>query len=143
MDKTIRWLRESKAIFHLTAAGFIIAGASYMIFPPRTTTRFFDGDWPPILWGAMMLIGGVLEIIGLRTRILNWSVLGLTFLWAGTGSLALAQTMVMIAPPPTLTRGGGTALYWILMALVVARLIIVSADKRDGKYAQDQIDERD
>lgn len=141
MYKFLVWMRETKAIFHLTAALFIAAGLAYIIFPPRTTSQFFDGQWPPILWGVMMVIGGVFELIGLRTKILNWSVLGLTFLWAGCGSLAAAQSMVAVAPPPTFTRGGGTIAYWILMLLIIARLIIVSLDKRDGQIAQEQINE--
>lgn len=144
MDKFICWVRESKILLQIIAVGFIVGGVAYLIFPPQTTSQFFDGSWPARTWGAAMIVGGVLDFIGLRTKFVDWSILGLAFLWAGTGSLALAQTMVMIAPPPTLTRGGGTALYWLLMIFVVSKLVVKVADKRDGRIAQEQMDdERD
>lgn len=140
-NRLILWIKRTKALYQVTAIIFILAGLAYVVFPPRTTTQFFDATWPPLLWGGCMVLGGTLDLWGIRSKVYDWSILGLAFLWVGTGSLALAQTMVMIAPPPTLTRGGGTALYWVLMFFVIAKLVIVAADKRDGKYAQTQVTE--
>lgn len=137
----VRWLNETRALHHFVAVLAMIAGGFYLLFPPVTTIGFFSGSWPPTVWGCALLLGGVVKEGGLVTRVLDWQLLGLTLIFAGTLSLATAQTMVMLGPPLSLTRGGGVAALWILVALVGIRLVIVACDRDDGRQAQEQTDE--
>lgn len=137
----IRWLVDTRTLHYAVAVGSIAGGSAYVLFPPNTTIGFFSAAWPPILWGLALLVGGIVKAVGLRTRILDWQLLGLTFITAGVLSLASAQTMVMLGPPITPTRAGGVVMLWLLLVLVVGRLVFVACDRQDGKQAQEQTDE--
>lgn len=136
-----RRIRDSRVLHYLVAVSSIGAGLFYLIFPPVTTIGFFSGAWPPYVWGGALVLGGVIKLYGLHSRILDWQLLGLTFLLAGWVGLAFAQTLVMFGPPITPTRGGGVIGLWVLVLHVFSRFVMVACDREDGQQAQEQIDE--
>lgn len=137
----IRWLVDTRTLHYAMAWASTATGSAYVLFPPNTTIGFFSAAWPPILWGLTLLAGGIVKVIGLHTRILDWQLLGLTLITAGVLSLTSAQTMVMLGPPITPTRAGGVLALWMLFVLVLGRLAFVACDRQDGKQAQEQTDE--
>lgn len=141
MTELFRRIRDSRALHFAVAILSVVAGLFYLVFPPVTTTGFFEGSWPPRTWGAALAIGGIIKLVGLITRILDWQLLGLTFLVAGWVALALAQTLVMFGPPISPTRGGGTIALWVLVIHVALRFVVVACDREDGHQAQEQVNE--
>ena len=105
----------------VAGVAFVLAGLSYLIFPPVTATSYFSSDVPPRIWGAMMIFGGVLKVTASITTHLTIDRAGLTALAAGTAGLAAAQTMILFDFPITWTRLGGTFAYWILFVLLLMR----------------------
>lgn len=141
MTELFRRIRDSRVLHFAVAALSVVAGVFYLAFPPVTTIGFFEGSWPPRAWGLALAVGGIIKLIGLGTRILDWELLGLTILLAGWASLALAQTLVMFGPPITMTRGGGVIGLWVLVLHVATRFIVVACDREDGHEVQEQINE--
>lgn len=137
----LRWMIATRATQWMVAAGSIIAGTGYVLFPPTTTIGFFSGAWPPLVWGSAMLLGGLVKSYGLRSKVLDWQLLGLSLLFAGYLFLAAGQSMVMAGPPFAPTRIGGTAGYWVLVVIVLGRLAVVACDRQDGRIAQEQVDD--
>ena len=141
--RAARYLRDSRALSWVIASLAIVAGLGYIVFSPVTTTSHFNGAWPAILWGSAMLIGGVLKCHGLNTKVLDWQLLGLGFMASGVLMVSTAQTMVMWESGWPPTRLGGVAGWWLTMALVLNRMIMVASDRADGQEAQQQVNERE
>lgn len=140
--RILRAIRDSRALHFAVAGGSITAGLFYVVFPPVTTTGFLEASWPPRTWGAALILGGIVKLVGLHSRVLDWQLLGLTLLFTGWGTLAVAQTLVMAGPPFAPTRGGGTIGLWILVIYVIIQVVAVACDREDGRQAKDQIEGR-
>lgn len=140
--RILRAIRDSRSLHFAVAAGSVIAGIFYVAFPPVTTIGFLEASWPPRTWGVALLAGGIVKLVGLTTKILDWQLLGLTLLFTGWAALASAQTLVMAGPPFAPTRGGGTVGYWVLVVYVVVQVVAVACDREDGRQAKDQIEGR-
>lgn len=120
----------------LASTFYIAAGAFYILAPPRTTARFLEASWPAILWGAVMVAGGIVAIRGLQSRVLQTEQLGILMLLVATTMLALTQTAVAV-DSWTLTRGGGTFVLWALCSFALARYSELSADIRSARAARE------
>lgn len=127
---------KPRRVARLIGAVFgILAGLFYIIFPPNTTTHFFDATWPAIAWGIFFLLGGVISSVAWWNRSLNLDRIGLTCLITGIAGLLFAQTMVMLEYPITYTRGGGTVILAVLAAYLIARWQDVRHDEQEAEAA--------
>lgn len=137
-----RFTRTGRAFRYAGAVAMITTGLFYVLYPPRTTSAFFDTTLFPQAWGLIIFASGFVTLWGMRTRILQVEQYGTLMFAIGGGLLALAQTLVMVSPPPTLTRGGGTFVLYCLVFLVTARYFELSADIRSAKLAQRIMEDR-
>lgn len=140
--RLFRRIRDSRALHYVVAAASVAAGFFYVAFPPLTTIGYMEASWPPRAWGVALLAGGIVKLVGLGTRILDWQLLGLVCLFTGWAALAVAQSLVMAGPPFAPTRGGGTIGLWVLVTYVVTQIIAVACDREDGRQASNQIEGR-
>lgn len=135
-------LKKLGRLCRYIAASLVLAAGIYYLFqPPRTTIGFFDASWPPMAWGAIMIVGGAIVGAGLFTRIMQVEQYGMMMFGVGAGMLATSQTLVMFAPPITHTRGGGTLVLWALVAFSAARYFELSAEIRSGRIAEQRLKE--
>lgn len=129
--------RAGKAARYLASTLVIAAGIFYLLSPPRTTSQFFEGEWPAMAWGAMMLVAGAVIIWGIKSKILQIEQYGMLILGVSSGLLSSAQSLVMFGdwPSVTWTRGGGTLILWALVAFAGARYFELSAEIRSSRLA--------
>lgn len=132
--------RAGKTARYVASTLVIAAGIMYLFWPPRTTSQFFEGEWPALVWGGMMFIAGVVIIWGIRTKILQIEQYGTLLLGVGAGMLSLGQTLVMLGDDITLTRGGGTLILWALVSFAVARYFELSAEIRSSRLADRKLE---
>lgn len=116
----------------------LAAGVFYVVFPPRTTTAYFDTSALAQAWGVFFVLGGLLCIWAWYSRLLIIDRIGLSLLTTGALSLSAAQTAVMLSAPITYTRGGGTFALYVLTGYLAARWQDVHADEREAKRAIDE-----
>lgn len=133
MHKVGRSLRFTGAI--ITG----LAGATYVLFPPLSTAGLWEADWPAIVWGALMFAAGIVTALGIRSRILNVEQYGMLMTVVSTGMLIINQTMLMLYPPVTPTRLGGTLLLVAFLAFATARYFELGADIRSAKLAEEKV----
>lgn len=133
--------KAGKMARYIAAALVVSAGVFYLIQPPRTTSNFFDGEWPPMVWGAVMVASGLVIAWGISSRILQIEQYGMLMLGVGAGLLATGQTLVMLGDPITWTRGGGTLILWAMVAFAGARYFELSAEIRSSRLARAQLGE--
>lgn len=131
----VMFSRAGKWMRYLASTLLIAAGLMYLTHPPRTTARYFEGEWPALVWGVLMLVGGGIILWGLQSRILQIEQYGMLMVGTGAGLLSIGQTMVML-DGPTWTRGGGTAVLWALVAFSAARYFELSAEIRSARLAR-------
>lgn len=136
MRTLIDWMRATSAAKWVASVIITWAGLAYMILPPLSTVGLYQVSWPARVWGGMMLIGGVVTLYGMVTRVIDWEKFGLTIVLVGLASLSVNQTMLMVDFPPTWTRMGGTLVYWAGSAWVLDRIIRLSADKQMSSEAE-------
>lgn len=141
MTKLIRtFSRAGKFARYLASTLVFAAGIFYLLQPPRTTSQFFDAQWPALVWGVMMIISGAVITWGIKTRVLQIEQYGMLILGVGAGMLSVGQTMVMLDTPPTWTRGGGTLILWALVSFAVARYFELSAEIRSSRLANQKLE---
>lgn len=133
--------RAGKMARYIAAALVVSAGVFYLIQPPRTTSNFFDGEWPPMVWGAVMVASGLVIAWGISSRILQIEQYGMLMMGFGSGLLATGQTLVMFGDPITWTRGGGTLILWAMVAFAGARYFELSAEIRSSRLARARLGE--
>jgi peptidoglycan/LPS O-acetylase OafA/YrhL len=122
----------------VAAVSGLAAGIFYVVFPPRTTTAYFDTAALAQAWGVFFFLGGLLCIWAWYSRLLIIDLIGLSLLVLGAGALSMAQTAVMFSAPITYTRGGGTFALYVLTGYLAARWQDVRADEREAKRAIDE-----
>ena len=98
----------------------LVAGASYLLYPPFTSFNQFETNLPARMLGGFILIGSAVCIFAWASRMLILIRLGLTLLIIGTSALTLNQ-MYMVFVGPTLTRIGGSIILCTLVAFLIAR----------------------
>lgn len=141
MTKIVKaFTRAGKTARYVASTLVIAAGILYLIAPPRTTSQFFEGQWPAMAWGAMMLLAGGVIIWGIKSKILQVEQYGMLVLGVGSGMLSIGQTMVMLELPITWTRGGGTLILWALVAFAAARYFELSAEIRSARLANQKLE---
>lgn len=128
--------RLGRGARYIASALVVAAGLFYLMQPPRTTSNFFDGEWPPMVWGAVMVAAGFVIAWGLQSRVLQIEQYGMLMMGFGAGLLAAGQTLVMFGEPITWTRGGGTLILWALVAFASARYFELSAEIRSARLAR-------
>lgn len=115
----------------------LVAGVFYVVWPPITTTKFLNSPWPAQAWGVFFLIGGLVSMVAWWRRVLVLDRIGLSFLITGTAALALTQATVMLSYPISYTRGGGTAVLFVLLGYLVGRWQDVRKDEIKAREAID------
>lgn len=141
MTKIIKaFSRAGKWARYIASTLVVAAGLFYLFFPPTTTTNYFEGNFPPLIWGAFMVAAGVVIAWGIRSRVLQVEQYGMLMMGVGAGLLSTAQTMVMFDHPVTLTRGGGTLILWALVAFATARYFELSAEIRSSRTARQRLE---
>ena len=113
-----------------------IAGATYVLFPPLSTAGLWEADWPAITWGALMFTAGIVTALGIRSRILNIEQYGMLITVVSTGMLIINQTLLMLYPPVTPSRLGGTLILVAFLSFATARYFELAADIRSAKLAE-------
>ena len=142
MTRITQRMKRSGRIFRFAAALTIsAAGAAYVLAPPRSAAGLWEADWPAIVWGVLMFAGGIITSMGLRTRILNVEQYGMLMTAVSTGMLVINQTLLMLYPPITPTRAGGTLILLGFLSFATARYFELAADIRSAKLAEEKIGE--
>lgn len=142
MSRIVRvFSRAGRLSRYLASTLLISSGLFYLLAPPRTTSQFFDGEWPSLVWGVFILVAGAVIIWGVWSRILQIEQYGMLMLGVGVGLVSTGQTLVMFGDPITWTRGGGTAILWGLVAFAVARYFELSAEIRSARLARHRVGE--
>lgn len=126
---------------YIAAALVVSAGIFYLIQPPLTTTSFFEGEWPPMVWGAIMVASGLVISWGILSRVLQIEQYGMLMMGFGSGLLATGQTLVMFGDQVTWTRGGGTLILWAMVAFGAARYFELAAEIRSSRMARARLGE--
>lgn len=134
--------RLGKAARYLASTLVIAAGVFYVYYPPQTTSAFFDGTWPPRIWGAIMVVSGFVIVWGIRSKVLQVEQIGMLAMAVGAGLLSLGQTLVMLSEPVTWTRGGGTLILWALVSFALARYFELSSEIRSSRRALQRLEGR-
>lgn len=88
----------------------VATGLFFLIWPPTSTAALWGGDLPPYVWGFFMVLGGVLAIWGLTSRVLQTEQTGMFILMLAIGFYALNQAMIMFQVPITWSRAGSTGI---------------------------------
>lgn len=115
------------------------AGATYVLFPPLSTAGLWEADWPAITWGALMFAAGIVTALGIGSRILNVEQYGMLMTVVSTGMLIINQTLLMLYPPVTPTRLGGTLILVAFLSFATARYFELAADIRSAKLAEEKV----
>lgn len=127
-------------IFRYTgAASLTTAGVYFVTNPPQTTLAFLDASWPPRVWGVLMLCGAAVIGVGLLNRVLQVEQYGTLLAAVGAFMLSLTQTLIMIGPPPSPTRGGTVFTLWALTAFTLARYFELSREIKVAREAQELV----
>lgn len=140
MTRITRRMQRSGRIFRFAAALTVsAAGAAYVLAPPLSTAGLWEADWPAIVWGVLMFAAGIITALGLRSRVLNVEQYGMLMTAVSSGMLVINQTLLMLYPPVTPTRAGGTLVLIAFLAFAFARYFELSADIRSAKLAEEKV----
>lgn len=142
MTRVTSRMQKAGRGFRIAAALIVsLAGAAYVLAPPRSTAGLWEADWPAITWGVLMVAAGIVTVLGLRSRVLNVEQYGMLMTAVSTGMLVINQTLLIFDPPVTPTRAGGTLILVGFLAFAVARYFELSADIRSAKLAEETVGE--
>ena len=128
VEKTVMSTRLTVAFKYLGSCVFTLAGLFYIMAPPRTTSEFFDAQWPAMLWGCIFFAGGVVSGIGAVARVPHVERFGVFCVSVAAVCLTAGQLLVMLEYPITWTRGGGTLVYLGLASWAFERYLRLSND---------------
>lgn len=144
MVKVIKtFTRLGKGARYLGSVIIFAAGIFYLAQPPRTTTDYFDAQWPALVWGVIMIAAGGVIIWGIKSQVLQIEQYGMFMLGIGAGMLATGQSMVMLVDDEiTWTRGGGTLVLWSMVSFAIARYFELSAEIRSSRIARSKLEGR-
>ena len=109
-------LRVEEATLHRIARGLrmgsvvsmVLTGLFFITWPPMSTAAMWGGEYPPIVWGAFMIIGGGFAVWGIKTKIMQTEQTGMFILALAIAFYALNQALIMFQVPITPSRAGST-----------------------------------
>lgn len=117
--------RNARLIGYISA---IVAGLSYIAFPPITSINQLSSALPAKLWGCFFALGGLVSVYAWVRRVLTLDRIGLSLIMIGLGALIINQHAVLLSDP-SWTRAGGTAILIVLFAFLVSRWQDVKHDE--------------
>lgn len=105
----------------------VATGLFFLVWPPTSTAALWGGDIPPYVWGFFMVLGGVLSVWGLVSRVLQTEQTGMFILALAIAFYALNQTMIMFQIPITWSRAGSTGILIAFFLTACARYFGLTA----------------
>lgn len=106
----------------------VLTGLFFIVWPPMSTHALWGGDWPPVAWGFFMVLGGVVSLWGILSRVLQVEQTGKFIMGLSIGFYIFNQSLIMFDVPITPTRAGGTGILVAYFFAVWARYFGIGAD---------------